>query len=86
MAFNSPDLYGKTRLSTLFVTDRNGRLQGYVQAEDASDLVDKGIRELDGISRDDMPTTPDTMLAILDTLAYCKVPVAIIDEQRKRAY
>lgn len=32
-----------------------------------------------------MPTaTPDTMLAdILDTLAYCKVPVAVIDEQRK---
>lgn len=75
----------KHGLSTLFVTDRSGRLQGYVQAEDASDLVDKGIRELDGIIRDDMPTaTPDTMLAdILDTLAYCKVPVAVIDEQRK---
>ena len=31
----------KSGLSTLFVTDRSGRLQGYVQAEDASDLVDK---------------------------------------------
>ncbi len=72
-------------LSTIFVTDRSGRLQGYVQAEDASDLVDKGIRELDGIIQHDMPTAaPDTMLAdILDTLAYCKVPVAVIDEQSK---
>jgi len=72
-------------LSTIFVTDRAGHLQGYVQAEEASDLVDKGIRELDSIIRHNMPTaSPDTMLAeIMDTLAYCKVPVAVIDEQRK---
>ncbi len=72
-------------LSTIFVTDRAGHLQGYVQAEDASELVDKGIRELDSIIRQNMPTAaPDTMLAdIMDTLAYCKVPVAVIDEQRK---
>jgi glycine betaine/proline transport system ATP-binding protein len=73
----------KHGLSTIFVTDRAGHLQGYVQAEDASALVEAGIRELDGIINPEVPTAaPDTMLSdLLDTLAYTKVPLAVVDDQ-----
>ena len=75
----------KHGLSTIFVTDRAGHLQGYVQAEDASALVDAGIRELDSIVISEVPTaSPDTILSdLLDTLAYTKVPVAVVDEQNR---
>lgn len=73
----------KHGLSTIFVTDRAGHLQGYVQAEDASALVEAGIRELDGVINPEVPTAaPDTMLSdLLDTLAYTKVPLAVVDDQ-----
>lgn len=75
----------KHGLSTLFVTDRSGYLQGYVKAEDASALAEQGIRELDGIIQNDVPTTaPDTLLSeLLDTLAYTKVPLAVVDEENR---
>lgn len=81
-ALNFMERYG---LSTMFVTDRSGRLQGYIQAEDASFLAEKGIRELDGIIKTDTPiAAPNTLLSdLLDTLAYTKVPLAVVDEQNR---
>lgn len=81
-ALNFMEKYG---LSTMFVTDRSGRLQGYIQAEDASLLVEKGIRELNGIIHNDMPIAlPNTLLSdLLDTLAYTKVPLAVVDNEHR---
>lgn len=69
-------------ISTLFVTDRSGHLVGYVKAEDASDIADKGIKQLDTIIQTDIPLThPDEPLSnLLDVMAYTKVPVAVVDE------
>lgn len=70
-------------LSTLYVVDRGGYLRGYIQAEDASALVQRGSRQLDEIILKDVPTAlPDTPLAdLLETLAHTKVPVAVVDEE-----
>ncbi len=72
----------KHGLSTLFVLDRVGKLKGYIRAEDASELASQGVKDLEGIIQDDMPTTaPDTPLAdLLDVMAYTKVPIAVVDE------
>lgn len=75
----------KHGLSTLFVTDRSGHLLGYIKAEDASALAEQRIKELDGIINKDVPTAaPDTLLSeLLDTLAYTKVPLGVVDEQNR---
>lgn len=72
----------KHGLSTLFVLDRVGKLKGYIRAEDASELAAQGVKDLEAIIQDDMPTTaPDTPLAdLLDVMAYTKVPIAVVDE------
>jgi glycine betaine/proline transport system ATP-binding protein len=75
----------KHGLSTLFVVDRDGRLKGYISAEEASELVTQGIKDLSSIIQDGMPTAhPDTPLSeLLDVMAYTKVPIAVIDEDNK---
>lgn len=69
-------------ISTSFVTDRLGRLMGYVTAEDASEAAEKGVRLLDEITKNDGPvTSPDTPLAeLLELMSYTKVPVAVVNE------
>ena len=71
-------------ISSVFVVDRKGALIGYVRAEDAAEAAEKGQRELDGIIQNDVPTAfDDTPLSeLLDVLAYTKVPVAVIDEEK----
>jgi glycine betaine/proline transport system ATP-binding protein len=69
-------------MSSLFVTDRLGRLLGYVTAEDASEIAHQGIRQLDTIIRNDAPLAqPDTPLHdLLEVMAHTKVPVAVVNE------
>ncbi len=74
----------KYGISSVFVVNREGILIGYVRAEDAAELAEKGQRELDGIIQNDVPTAlPDTPLAeLLDVMAYTKIPMAVVDEER----
>ncbi|MGI6647765.1 MAG: quaternary amine ABC transporter ATP-binding protein [Bacillota bacterium] len=73
----------KHGMSTLFVTDRVGKMIGYIRAEDASEEAGRGERQLDAIIQRDMPlAAPDTPLCdLLEVLAHTKVPVAVVDEQ-----
>jgi glycine betaine/proline transport system ATP-binding protein len=78
-------LMEKQGISSVFVVNREGVLVGYVRAEDAAELAEKGQRELDGIIQNDVPTAlPDTPLAeLLDVMAYTKIPLAVVDEENK---
>jgi glycine betaine/proline transport system ATP-binding protein len=69
------------------VVDREGALIGYVLAEEAAELAEKGQRELDGIIQKDVPTAlPDTPLSeLLDVMAYTKIPMAVVDEEKNLA-
>ncbi|MGI6549843.1 MAG: quaternary amine ABC transporter ATP-binding protein [Syntrophomonadales bacterium] len=75
-------LMEKHGMSSVFVTDRERRLLGYVVAEDALDAASRGEKSLDGILKKDMPvTSPDTYLnELLDTMASSRVPLAVVDE------
>ncbi|MDD2585445.1 MAG: glycine betaine/L-proline ABC transporter ATP-binding protein [Syntrophomonadaceae bacterium] len=72
----------KYGISSLFVTDRSGHLTGYIRAEDASDIAEQGIKQLDSIIQTDIPVThPDEYLSnLLEVMAHTKVPVAVVDE------
>ncbi|NLB53454.1 MAG: glycine betaine/L-proline ABC transporter ATP-binding protein [Syntrophomonadaceae bacterium] len=76
-------LMEKYGISSLFVTDQQGGLIGYIKPEDAAELINQGIKKLDTIIKDDAPTTNlDTPLSdLLEILAHTKIPVAVIDEQ-----
>lgn len=69
-------------ISSVFVTERSGKLIGLVKAETAAQAVKEGQRVLDEIIETDIPVTNlDTHLSeLLDVLATTKVPVAVIDE------
>lgn len=75
-------LMEKHGMSSLFVTDRERHLLGYVLAEDASEAAIRGEKNLDGILKADMPvTSPDTYLSeLLDIMASTRVPLAVVDE------
>jgi glycine betaine/proline transport system ATP-binding protein len=72
----------KFGMSSLFVTDRLGKLLGYINADDAYEIANQGIRKLDTIIKTDAPVAqPDTPLCdLLDVMAHTKVPIAVIDE------
>lgn len=72
-------------ISSVFVTDRSGKLIGYVRAEDAACIAKKGERVLDNIIETDGPVTGlDTHLSdLLEVLAHTKIPVAVVDENNK---
>ncbi|NLB87720.1 MAG: glycine betaine/L-proline ABC transporter ATP-binding protein [Syntrophomonadaceae bacterium] len=69
-------------ISSVFVTDRSGKLIGIVKAENAAQAVKEGQRVLDEIIETDIPVTHlDTHLSeLLDVLATTKVPIGVIDE------
>ncbi|MBO8158636.1 glycine betaine/L-proline ABC transporter ATP-binding protein [Thermosyntropha sp.] len=75
----------KNGISSLFVTDRDGHLLGYIRAEDVAEIANQGDRQLERVIQKDMPVAhPDTLLAdLLEVLAYTKVPVAVVDEDNK---
>lgn len=76
-------LMEKHGVSGLFVTDRTGHLMGYLMADDASQLVSGGEKQMDSAINREIPTAlPDTPLAdILDILARTQIPIAVVDEE-----
>lgn len=75
----------KFGLSGLFVADREGKLLGYISAEDASRMADLKERQIDTILQKDVPTVfPDTPLAeILELIAHTQIPVVVIDDNHE---
>ena len=69
-------------ISSLFVVDRAGHLQGYITAEDAFAAAEKGIKQLDGFIQKDMPVTePEVILSeLLEVMAHTKVPIAVVSD------
>ena len=69
-------------ISSLFVVDRAGHLQGYITAEDAFAAAEKGIKQLDGFIQKDMPITgPEVILSeLLEVMAHTKVPIAVVTD------
>jgi len=69
-------------ISSLFVVDRAGHLQGYITAEDAFAAAEKGIKQLDGFIQKDMPVTgPEVILSeLLEVMAHTKVPIAVVTD------
>ena len=69
-------------ISSLFVVDRAGHLQGYITAEDAFAAAEKGIIQLDGFIQKDMPVTePEVILSeLLEVMAHTKVPIAVVSD------
>ncbi len=74
----------KGGLSGVFATDRGGHLIGYITVDNASRAVEEGDKTLDTIIDKDIPiASPDTPLSdLLDVIAYTRIPVAVIDEDR----
>lgn len=72
-------------ISSVFVTDKSGKLIGIVKAENAAQIAKEGQRVLDEIIETDIPVTHlDTHLSeLLDVLATTKVPMAVVDENQK---
>lgn len=70
--------------SSVFVVDREGRLQGLITVEDAIEGSQKNVRWLGEMNLREVPTThPDTTLEeLLPIAASVKWPVAVIDENR----
>jgi glycine betaine/proline transport system ATP-binding protein len=70
--------------SSVFVVDRDRRLQGLVTVDDAILAVQKGVTDLrDVVIRDVPQTTPDTYLEeLLGTAATSKWPIAVVDDRR----
>lgn len=81
VALREMEKYG---MSTLFVTDRTGRLLGYLRADDAAQMAREGNRQIDSIIVEDLPSTsPDTYLSdLMDVLAHTQVPIAVVDDNR----
>jgi glycine betaine/proline transport system ATP-binding protein len=71
--------------SSLFVSDRSGRLIGVINAEDALIAHKNGEKSLNSITRTNIPTTsPDTPLCdLLETMATTKIPVAVVNEENR---
>lgn len=69
-------------ISSLFVVDRAGHLQGYITADDAFAAAEKGIKQLDGFIQKDMPVTePEVILSeLLEVMAHTKVPIAVVSD------
>lgn len=80
-ALHTMEKYG---ISSLFVVDRDGRLIGYIRAEDAAKIAEQGERQIYSVIEKNVPTaSPDTHLSeLLEVLAYTKVPVAVVENDR----
>ncbi|ADH97894.1 quaternary amine ABC transporter ATP-binding protein [Salisediminibacterium selenitireducens] len=74
----------KYGLSSLYVTDSNRRLKGYITADDASDAQKRDSRELTDILKTDMPTVgKETPLHdLFDLIHDSPVPVAVVEDEK----
>ncbi|MGR6836284.1 quaternary amine ABC transporter ATP-binding protein [Syntrophomonas erecta] len=77
-------LMEKHGISMVFVTDRIGKLLGYIQADEALAIAEKGEKQLGNIIQNDIPlASPDTLLSdLMEVVAHTKVPVAVVDENK----
>ncbi|AOM84309.1 quaternary amine ABC transporter ATP-binding protein [Salisediminibacterium beveridgei] len=74
----------KYGLSSLYVTDSNRRLKGYVTADDASNAQKEDARDLNAILKTDMPKcSKDTTLhELFDMIHNSPVPVAVVENEK----
>jgi len=72
-------------ISSIFVVNRDGVLQGIVTADDAAEAIKKGEGNLDNIMiRDVITVKPDKPLnELFNIAAEAKLPVAVVDDQKK---
>ncbi len=76
----------KEQISSIFVTDKNHKLKGVVDAEEAQKLVEKGEKTLKSIIKTDeiYEVAPDTLITeLLPMASKSKYPIAVVDENRK---
>lgn len=71
-------------ISNLYVVDKSMHLLGVITAEDASDAIKTG-KGLEEIMLRDVPVlSPDTVINdIFDSISNTKVPISVIDENRR---
>ncbi|MEV8368412.1 glycine betaine/L-proline ABC transporter ATP-binding protein [Microbacterium sp. NPDC064584] len=71
--------------SLLYVVGGGRRLLGVVHDRDVLALVRRGVRTLDSVIRDDVPTVgPDEFLSdLLGSAVESELPLAVVDEQRR---
>ncbi|UMZ73868.1 quaternary amine ABC transporter ATP-binding protein [Natranaerofaba carboxydovora] len=75
----------KHGFSNLFVVDRNKKLQGIIEDEDALSALKNNEKSLKGYLKTDFPTTtPITPLSdLIPTAAETNYPIAVVDEDDK---
>jgi glycine betaine/proline transport system ATP-binding protein len=75
----------KQGLSSVFVIDRERRLQGIVTLDDAVEAAKQKVLTIESILIDDLPiaSAEDTLDDLLPLAASSRFPIAVIDEERK---
>lgn len=71
-------------LSTSFVTDKERKLMGIVRIEDMVELRKQGIRDFNGMIKNEelVRTSPDTLLIdLLPQAMSSRFPIAVVDEE-----
>ncbi len=73
-------------VSVLLAVDKYRQYQGYITADDALQLLNKGEKTLKSIIKNDMPiVTSDTVLQeILSIISDSPTPIAVVDEGKLR--
>ncbi|MBS4534294.1 glycine betaine/L-proline ABC transporter ATP-binding protein [Clostridium sp. D2Q-14] len=73
----------ENEFSSIYVTDKNRKLQGIVRIEDASKAIERGEKSLENIIIKDVPkTSPEQQIIdLLPTAKTSDYPIAVIDEQ-----
>ncbi len=78
-------LMKKEEISSIYVTDKDRKLQGIVRVEDAIKLGNQGVKSIDDIILTDVPTTtPDTPISELLSMAInIQYPIVVLDTDNK---
>ncbi|SES99152.1 glycine betaine/proline transport system ATP-binding protein [Salinibacillus kushneri] len=73
-------------LSSIYVTDKQRNLKGYVTADDASDARKNDVKDLSQILKNDVPTVnlDTSMTEIFDIIQDTAVPVAVVEDGKLR--
>lgn len=71
-------------VSTIYVTDKNKKLLGYVTADQASQATKENKQLADVLTRDIPTISPDTLLHdLFEPMANASAPVAVVDENNR---
>ncbi len=75
----------KEERSSIYVTDKDRKLQGIVRIEDAIKLGNQGVKSIDDIILTDVPTTtPNTPISELLSMAInIQYPIVVLDTDNK---